>query len=188
MPFCGETGDDDGDDDRESVGWVLATVSALRDELRAARDAFFFSERSGVDVGAARRAAGLLPKSGSGGDLRKQLGAPDGGGEGRVSFAPSSELRTPRRRAAAVAFAREASTALRDAMRRVRSPLGRFLKPQAVANMRHMLDEATICGQMAKRLRADELGERLCRIQPLVWVVLTKLQNSLARSNRSRFG
>ena len=27
-----------------------------------------------------------------------------------------------------------------------------------------------------------------CRIQPLVWVVLTKLQNSLARSNRSRFG
>jgi len=28
----------------------------------------------------------------------------------------------------------------------------------------------------------------LCRIQPLVWVVLTKLENSLARSNRSRFG
>ena len=28
----------------------------------------------------------------------------------------------------------------------------------------------------------------LCGIQPLVWVVLTKLQNSLARSNRSRFG
>ena len=69
----------------------------------------------------------------------------------------------PRRRAAAVAFAREASTALRDATRRVRSPLGRFLKPQAVANMRHMLDEATICGQMAKRLRADELGERAPR-------------------------
>ena len=31
-------------------------------------------------------------------------------------------------------------------------------------------------------------GTRLCGIQPLVWVVLTKLQNSLARSNRSRFG
>ena len=29
---------------------------------------------------------------------------------------------------------------------------------------------------------------RLCGIQPLVWVVLTKLENSLARSNRSRFG
>ena len=28
----------------------------------------------------------------------------------------------------------------------------------------------------------------LCGIQPLVWVVLTKLQNSRARSNRSRFG
>ena len=28
----------------------------------------------------------------------------------------------------------------------------------------------------------------LCRNQPLVWVVLTKLENSLARSNRSRFG
>ena len=33
-----------------------------------------------------------------------------------------------------------------------------------------------------------EMSERLCRIQPLVWVVLTKLENSLARSNRSRFG
>jgi len=30
--------------------------------------------------------------------------------------------------------------------------------------------------------------ESLCRIQPLVWVVLTKLEDSLARSNRSRFG
>ena len=28
----------------------------------------------------------------------------------------------------------------------------------------------------------------LCGNQPLVWVVLTKLENSLARSNRSRFG
>ena len=31
-------------------------------------------------------------------------------------------------------------------------------------------------------------GPDLCGIQPLVWVVLTKLENSLARSNRSRFG
>ena len=31
-------------------------------------------------------------------------------------------------------------------------------------------------------------GWSLCRIQPLVWVVLTKLQNSLARSHRRRFG
>ena len=33
-----------------------------------------------------------------------------------------------------------------------------------------------------------EAGDGLCGIQPLVWVVLTKLENSLARSNRSRFG
>jgi len=31
-------------------------------------------------------------------------------------------------------------------------------------------------------------GQMLCGNQPLVWVVLTKLENSLARSNRSRFG
>jgi glutamate-1-semialdehyde 2,1-aminomutase len=31
-------------------------------------------------------------------------------------------------------------------------------------------------------------GVVLCGIQPLVWVVLTKLENSLARSNRRRFG
>ncbi|KAK7233968.1 5'-nucleotidase [Aureococcus anophagefferens] len=31
-------------------------------------------------------------------------------------------------------------------------------------------------------------GSGLCRKQPLVWVVLTKLENSLARSNQSRFG
>ena len=31
-------------------------------------------------------------------------------------------------------------------------------------------------------------GGTLCGNQPLVWVVLTKLENSLARSNRSRFG
>ena len=30
--------------------------------------------------------------------------------------------------------------------------------------------------------------QALCQNQPLVWVVLTKLENSLARSNRSRFG
>ena len=32
------------------------------------------------------------------------------------------------------------------------------------------------------------VGRGLCRIQPLVWVVLTKLENSRARSHRSRFG
>jgi len=37
-------------------------------------------------------------------------------------------------------------------------------------------------------LDGDAAGVLLCGIQPLVWVVLTKLQNSLARSNRSRFG
>ena len=31
-------------------------------------------------------------------------------------------------------------------------------------------------------------GDILCGLHPLVWVVLTKLQTSLARSNRSRFG
>ncbi|KAH8057206.1 hypothetical protein JL722_6850 [Aureococcus anophagefferens] len=159
MPFCGETGDDDGDDDRESVGWVLATVSALRDELRAARDAFFFSERSGVGVGAARRGPAAQER------LRRR--------PAQAARRPGRRGRGPRvlravERAADAAAPRapsrsRASAALRDAMRRVRSPLGRFLKPQAVANMRHMLDEATICGQMAKRLRADELGERAPR-------------------------
>ena len=36
--------------------------------------------------------------------------------------------------------------------------------------------------------RFAALGGLLCGNQPLVWVVLTKLENSLARSNRSRFG
>ena len=51
----------------------------------------------------------------------------------------------------------------------------------------------------AEEQRADQLDEELelvvavarvdlCGNQPLVWVVLTKLENSLARSNRSRFG
>ena len=31
-------------------------------------------------------------------------------------------------------------------------------------------------------------GQGLCGNQPLVWGVPTKLQNSLSRSNRSRFG
>ena len=35
---------------------------------------------------------------------------------------------------------------------------------------------------------ANRPGWRLCGNQPLVWVVLTKLENSLARSNRGRFG
>ena len=34
----------------------------------------------------------------------------------------------------------------------------------------------------------DKPGAELCGKQPLVWVVPTKLQNSLARSHRSRFG
>ena len=32
------------------------------------------------------------------------------------------------------------------------------------------------------------MGAILCRSQPPVWVVLTKLENSRARSHRSRFG
>ena len=36
--------------------------------------------------------------------------------------------------------------------------------------------------------KASAASNKLCGIQPLVWVVLTKLENSLARSNRSRFG
>ena len=40
----------------------------------------------------------------------------------------------------------------------------------------------------AKQLARVLAGLGLRRIQPLVWVVLTKLENSLARSNRSRFG
>ena len=40
----------------------------------------------------------------------------------------------------------------------------------------------------AQSARPSSEKSDLCGIQPLVWVVLTKLQNSLARSNRSRFG
>ena len=36
--------------------------------------------------------------------------------------------------------------------------------------------------------RSASTSASLCGNQPLVWVVLTKLENSLARSNRSRFG
>ena len=46
---------------------------------------------------------------------------------------------------------------------------------------------ANLCVMTGYRLDA-EACEFLCRIQPLVWGVLTKLQNSLARSNRRRFG
>ena len=38
--------------------------------------------------------------------------------------------------------------------------------------------------QRAVAERRDHVARDLCGIQPLVWVVLTKLQNSLARSNR----
>jgi len=40
----------------------------------------------------------------------------------------------------------------------------------------------------ALKRAARTKGAWLCGNQPLVWVVLTKLENSLARSNRSRFG
>ena len=37
-------------------------------------------------------------------------------------------------------------------------------------------------------LMKTQIGTPLCGNQPLVWVVLTKLEDSLARSHRSRFG
>ncbi|KAK7254648.1 hypothetical protein SO694_00010319 [Aureococcus anophagefferens] len=43
-------------------------------------------------------------------------------------------------------------------------------------------------GPLNIMLNALAIGFLLCRNQPLVWVVLTKLENSLARSNQSRFG
>ena len=42
--------------------------------------------------------------------------------------------------------------------------------------------------QEVLRMNQEVCRVLLCRNQPLVWVVLTKLENSLARSNRSRFG
>ena len=48
---------------------------------------------------------------------------------------------------------------------------------------------ASLAAAVASGLFAATLWrEALCGNQPLVWVVLTKLENSLARSNRSRFG
>ena len=50
------------------------------------------------------------------------------------------------------------------------------------------LGDARAWGATAAWLHPGLGGGGLCRNQPLVWVVLTKLENSLARSNRSRFG
>jgi len=51
-------------------------------------------------------------------------------------------------------------------------------------------DRAAVAA-LREKARADEAsvrGAKLCGNQPLDWVVLTKLQTSRARSNRSRFG
>jgi len=53
------------------------------------------------------------------------------------------------------------------------------------------LDEAWCARDLTSpnEQRGDRLyGADLCGNQPLVWVVLTKLRNSLARSHRRRFG
>ena len=59
------------------------------------------------------------------------------------------------------------------------------------------LETATVVGELRLprvgyddeyRPLAGSYGGALCGNQPLVWGVPTKLQNSLSRSNRSRFG
>ena len=45
----------------------------------------------------------------------------------------------------------------------------------------------TAAGQLGDVVK-EQMGGALCGFQPLVWGVPTKLQNSLARSNQSRFG
>ena len=61
----------------------------------------------------------------------------------------------------------------------------------------HCLDDAsqrTYVGELAKVARGEAavkeelVGKFLCGNRPLVWGVPTKLQNSLSRSNRRRFG
>ena len=43
-------------------------------------------------------------------------------------------------------------------------------------------------GDLHPTAAVEGQGRWLCRMQPLVWVVRTKLENALARSHRSRFG
>ena len=43
-------------------------------------------------------------------------------------------------------------------------------------------------GDLHPTAAVEGQGRWLCRMRPLVWVVPTKLENSLARSHRSRFG
>jgi len=68
--------------------------------------------------------------------------------------------------------------------RRVASPREEPAAARPELPMLPSLDDDEDVSTMATRLER----ELLCGIQPLVWVVLTKLENSLARSNRSRFG
>lgn len=73
----------------------------------------------------------------------------------------SSAVAAPNRRAAAIIFAREACAALRDALTRRHSPVPRFL--DSVTDLRHMLDEASICSQVARSLGVDDDEERRAR-------------------------
>ena len=56
---------------------------------------------------------------------------------------------------------------------------------------RHRVPAGTrllVCPEPVDARVLAEAGAGLCGNRPLVWVVLTKLQNSLSQSNRSRFG
>jgi len=57
-----------------------------------------------------------------------------------------------------------------------------------LTNASGSLDATTHADSIAKFFAILELCDELCGNQPLVWGVPTKLQNSLSRSNRSRFG
>ena len=95
-----------------------------------------------------------------------------------------------------VAAAERALRNARDAADADRGTVAPETGPKLVAVVERELVAPHAAGVVARGLAPlldaavgpEGPGAALCRIQPLVWVVLTKLENSLARSNRSRFG
>ena len=68
------------------------------------------------------------------------------------------------------------------------APLKGRARAAAKARNEYAKNTAPATSWLAKPARAPRRPASLCGIQLLVWVVLTKLQTSRARSNRSRFG
>ena len=143
-------------------------------------------------------------------EVRPRLDGVDEAGDARAGDAPGAEARAvdARERAAARRVVdRERRRGARGPPQVVEGPAvdEAFREAPAAAGQDDGLAAAHRVGDGGDVVAADprdlarahprgvgrplvSAGQYLCRFQPLVWVVLTKLQNSLARSNRSRFG